>query len=372
MSESQSFLFLNLLLLGICNSTLWDCFNKLACCDGFLFAGFEIKEEAAIFLSKKCKREGQSWRDILPGASAEAIDMVSSLLTISPTLRPSAATSLLHPFMTGAETLADYSIEYLHTPSPAFFAFDSTTFTLEQLRQQIHEEVALSGYMEDGSVTSTSSSTFPSPSSGSGSGSSVSPSTRNSASGGGGVGVSGKIRRTSIRDDEEEEERRRRGEDGAPSQVPTQLKGHANASSSSYADNTSTSNSSASRRTSHPVPVNKLPSSSTSNTTSRSAAEAALLGEDEETGRGGERKRSGDAPPGLQEKPQSHRFNMFSSSSTTSSSSLPTEAGAGAGKGINRFLPTWKLPTTTTSSESKEVEGRDRDRVKSSEAQFRK
>ena len=104
--------------------------------------GFPIDADSARVLQNMRKYNKQPFSNYLPNADAESLDMLESLLTVNPNHRPSAEKALQHPFLSDAETLHDYSKPYLTRPSPDYFAFESTPYTVPELRKMIHDEVS--------------------------------------------------------------------------------------------------------------------------------------------------------------------------------------------------------------------------------------
>jgi len=105
--------------------------------------GFPVSAEAASFLDKKCRYKKQSIRKYVPDASEQAINLLELLLSVDPAQRPTAEQALRHPFLADAEVLHDYSKTYLTRPSPEYFEFEHTAFTVPQLRALIEHEVEI-------------------------------------------------------------------------------------------------------------------------------------------------------------------------------------------------------------------------------------
>lgn len=103
--------------------------------------GFPLTEEAQTFLEKRCRFRKQPFAKLLPDASADAIRMLDSLLTLNPAQRPSATQALQHAFLAGAETFYDYDAVALEPPPEHYFDFEHEQFSLEELRAMIHDEV---------------------------------------------------------------------------------------------------------------------------------------------------------------------------------------------------------------------------------------
>lgn len=121
--------------------------------------GFPISQEAATFLDKKCRYRKQPMTIVLPGASDAAVKMVESLIKLNPDDRPTAAEALADSFLSDAEVMHDYSKNYLTRPTPEFFDFEKEKYTLDALREMIHDEVRQSSataYREEGPNTSRS------------------------------------------------------------------------------------------------------------------------------------------------------------------------------------------------------------------------
>jgi serine/threonine protein kinase len=106
--------------------------------------GFPVSAEAASFLDKKCRYRKQSIRKYVPDASESAINLLEQLLAVNPRERPTAEQALQHPFLADAEVLHDYSKTYLTRPSPEYFEFEHTAFTVPELRAMIEHEVEIS------------------------------------------------------------------------------------------------------------------------------------------------------------------------------------------------------------------------------------
>jgi serine/threonine protein kinase len=106
--------------------------------------GFPVSAEAASFLDKKCRYRKQSIRKYVPDASESAISLLEQLLAVNPRERPTAEQALAHPFLADAEVLHDYTKTYLTRPSPEYFEFEHTAFTVPELRAMIEHEVEIS------------------------------------------------------------------------------------------------------------------------------------------------------------------------------------------------------------------------------------
>jgi len=106
--------------------------------------GFPVSAEAASFLDKKCRYRKQSIRKYVPDASEAAISLLELLLAVNPSQRPTAEQALQHPFLADAEVLHDYSKTYLTRPTPDYFEFEHTAFTVPELRAMIEHEVEIS------------------------------------------------------------------------------------------------------------------------------------------------------------------------------------------------------------------------------------
>lgn len=106
--------------------------------------GFTVSPEAASFLDKRCRYRKQPIKKYVPDASDEAINLLTRLLSVNPSQRPSAVQALQHPFLNNAEILNDYSKQYLSRPSPDFFEFEQAKFSVPMLKHQVELEVELS------------------------------------------------------------------------------------------------------------------------------------------------------------------------------------------------------------------------------------
>ena len=103
--------------------------------------GFPVDNESLQVLKKFRNTSKQPLGNFVPSASPDSLNMMETLMTVNPTARPSAAEALKHPFLEDAELLHDYSKNYLTRPSPDYFAFEHTAFTVPELRAMIHKEV---------------------------------------------------------------------------------------------------------------------------------------------------------------------------------------------------------------------------------------
>jgi hypothetical protein len=107
--------------------------------------GFQVSMEAMTFLNRRCKFPRQNFNDVLPGASPEAVEFISALLCVDPKKRPTAFEALNFKYIMDAETLCDYDEIVLRPPPPSYFEFETAEYSLEQLRDLIHEEVEFGG-----------------------------------------------------------------------------------------------------------------------------------------------------------------------------------------------------------------------------------
>lgn len=105
--------------------------------------GFAVSTEASSFLSKRCRYARQNMADVVPQANKDALALIVSLLNVNPKHRPSAEQALKSKFLLDAETLYDYSVQYLTAPpkESLFFDFESVKLSLEQLKGMIYDEV---------------------------------------------------------------------------------------------------------------------------------------------------------------------------------------------------------------------------------------
>jgi len=106
--------------------------------------GFPLSSEAASFLDKKCRCRKQNLRKYIPDASDLALEMLEPLLAVDPSKRPTAEEALLHPFLSDAEVLHDYTKNYLQRPTPEFFEFEHRKFSVPQLKGFVEHEVEVS------------------------------------------------------------------------------------------------------------------------------------------------------------------------------------------------------------------------------------
>ena len=112
--------------------------------------GFPLSPEATAFLSKRCAGPGKGLRKCLPGASPAAVELITSLLAVNPSLRPTAVQALEKEYLQGAEVLYKYDdIDALiqqdiisqNKVNAQFFDFERSYYTAGQLVQLIHREV---------------------------------------------------------------------------------------------------------------------------------------------------------------------------------------------------------------------------------------
>ena len=107
--------------------------------------GFELSAEAGSFLEKRCRSRGQSIASVVPdSSSADAIHLITKLLSIDPIMRPTAAQALSFDFLTDAETLCDYNKKYLSRPPKELFDFEQEKYSLDELKSLIIGEVRIS------------------------------------------------------------------------------------------------------------------------------------------------------------------------------------------------------------------------------------
>lgn len=106
--------------------------------------GFPVSGEAAAFLDKRCRFRKQPLSKVVPDASADAIQLLESLLELCPDNRPTAMQALDFSFLDGAEVLHDYSKTYLMKPTSDYFDFEKEKYTAMELKKMIDQEVRLS------------------------------------------------------------------------------------------------------------------------------------------------------------------------------------------------------------------------------------
>ena len=104
--------------------------------------GFPVSASNAAFLNSRCRYAGKSLARMFPSLSTEALDLLESLLTVNPTLRPSAEHALTFPFFNDAEVLFDYSKVDIAAPPADYFEFESKKFDRISLGNMIRNEVA--------------------------------------------------------------------------------------------------------------------------------------------------------------------------------------------------------------------------------------
>ena len=106
--------------------------------------GFEVSAETRSFLEEQCVSCGFYIDSVMSNVSAAAIDLISALLSIDPSIRPSAAQALSFDFLSDAETLCDYDKIYLSRPSNELFDFEQEKYSLDELKRLIISEVKIS------------------------------------------------------------------------------------------------------------------------------------------------------------------------------------------------------------------------------------
>mmetsp|Transcript_416 Transcript_416/g.615 ORF Transcript_416/g.615 Transcript_416/m.615 type:complete len:763 (+) Transcript_416:132-2420(+) len=106
--------------------------------------GFPVSTEAASFLEKRCRGRKQPFTKLFSDATPAAVEMLESLLMLNPSDRPTAAEALQNVFFADAETLHDYSKNYLVPPASDFFDFEMEKNPVPVLKELIDREVLLS------------------------------------------------------------------------------------------------------------------------------------------------------------------------------------------------------------------------------------
>lgn len=106
--------------------------------------GFPVSTEAASFLEKRCRGRKQPFTKLFPDATPSAVEMLESLLMLNPSDRPTAVQALQNSFFADAETLHDYSKNYLAPPASDFFDFEMEKNPVPVLKELIDREVLLS------------------------------------------------------------------------------------------------------------------------------------------------------------------------------------------------------------------------------------
>jgi serine/threonine protein kinase len=116
-------------------------------CIGYNLGGareldIQISSETEQFLAKRCDVRGKTIRAMLPHAAPDsAVNLVESLLTISPNKRATAEEALQAEYLTDAELLYNYDSEYVTTLPPGFFDFERDVYTEDELKALIEAEV---------------------------------------------------------------------------------------------------------------------------------------------------------------------------------------------------------------------------------------
>lgn len=106
--------------------------------------GVPVSAETASFLEKRCRGRKLPWTKLFPDATIQAVELLESSLMLNPADRPTAQEALQYSFFGDAETLYDYSLDYLK-PSPTnFFEFEMAKITVPVLKEMIDNEVLLS------------------------------------------------------------------------------------------------------------------------------------------------------------------------------------------------------------------------------------
>ena len=103
--------------------------------------GIPLSSNNASFLNSKCKFPAKSFSRLFPTLSADCIELLTSLLSVNPSLRPNAVHALSFPFFSDAETLFDYSETHISFP-PDYFNFETKSFDNTKLAGMIREDVA--------------------------------------------------------------------------------------------------------------------------------------------------------------------------------------------------------------------------------------
>ena len=103
--------------------------------------GIPLSSNNASFLNSKCKFPGKSFSRMFPTLTADCIELLTSLLTVNPSLRLNAIQALSSAFFSDAETLFDYSESRISLPAD-YFNFETKNFDNTKLAGMIREDVA--------------------------------------------------------------------------------------------------------------------------------------------------------------------------------------------------------------------------------------
>mmetsp|Transcript_30179 Transcript_30179/g.39759 ORF Transcript_30179/g.39759 Transcript_30179/m.39759 type:complete len:582 (+) Transcript_30179:275-2020(+) len=111
--------------------------------------GFELSDDAHAYMTSQPPRPPKDLAKEIPKASALSIDLLSKLLTYSPTERLSADEAATHPFFSDAPAVSGWSPKYQDAEQVGL-GFDSQKLELDQLKELIfQEDRIMNGLIED-------------------------------------------------------------------------------------------------------------------------------------------------------------------------------------------------------------------------------
>jgi len=100
-----------------------------------------LSEGSRKVLLSRPKKVGRTLKELLPTASAEALDLLGRMLTVNPTKRIGVEDALKHPYFA---KLHDPTDEPSRPPiHPLEFEFEEHNLTMQQYKDLVYEEILL-------------------------------------------------------------------------------------------------------------------------------------------------------------------------------------------------------------------------------------
>ena len=105
--------------------------------------GFEVSAETRSFLEEHCRSCRKSLKTVVPNSTPGAIILITALLSVDPSKRPSAAQALSFDFLSNAREVCYYGKQYLSRPPKDLFDFEQKQQSLDELKRFIIDEVKI-------------------------------------------------------------------------------------------------------------------------------------------------------------------------------------------------------------------------------------